>query len=526
MKFYKKASVLAALILLTAVLFTGCSKEDASSASAKDFGDGNGAKVLKIAMDSEPKSMNPVLASGGGNSVINNAIYGCVWTITCDGETNFQIAESYEYTNDEKTEMVIKLREDSKWEDGTPITPEDILFSYEYYKEGPAAFRVMNIDFENCAAIDEHTLKIKIHRPWPTFHEDLALMHIISRDLFDEGGVDAIGLNPKASGAYKIKSWSPGKPIVLEKNPNYFEKDKLEFDEVEVICLPDETTRMLEFESGSYDVVYLTARDNIEKISKGNVKGTHIQYGNIQQVTYIVVNTIDFEKFQNLNIRRAIAHAVDWKTIVEVICGDGYTMQTSPLFPSANWAYKNEGVYEYNPELAKRYLADAGYGPNEFLFTMRISNEDFNSQIAESMQAYLAEAGIRMNVSLGDTPTVREENRNNTIEMSFSKSMGAEDPSGVVNARMSNAKPNITKFGDPAIQADFDAACTSSAPKEERKKVFQDLQDRIWEWTSTYPLYESKVCFGAKDSIGAFDGGIDASSGYLHLAKFYTGLAK
>lgn len=483
-----------------------------------------GEKVLRMGLGYEPTSLNPLFSTAGAGAVICNAIYGTMWTLTCDGETNFEVAESYSY-NDDQTELTIKLRDDANWSDGTPITSEDVLWTLQYYSTGAMAFYVMDIDFEASHAISDKELVLVVTRASATFTEGLALCQIISKATYENGGEDALGLNPNCSGAYMVEKFSTGEDVILVKNPGYYNADNLIYDKLQITCLSDENTLFLNFQTGAYDLVSLSDNKNIVSTANGNVAGYHDQIGNIQCITYISMNTYDFDTFQDINVRKAIAHAVDWETLITAICGEGTVIATSPLFPSANWAYKNMGIYAYDPDLATQYLADAGYGANEFSFTMTIEDAEFNTQIAEAMQGYLSEIGIDMNIVTGDGATVREANRSNTLEMVISKNMGANDPAGVVNARMSNATPNATKFGASAegeryIQELFDAACTSTASQAERTEMFYQVQDLIWDNYFTFPLYESAVHFGAADEIGDFACAIDASSGYLHMDQF------
>lgn len=484
----------------------------------------SGEKVLRMGLGYEPTSLNPLFSTAGAGAVICNAIYGTMWTLTCDGDVNFEVAESYQY-NDDQTELTIKIRDDANWSDGTPITSEDIMWTLQYYATGAMAFYVMDIDWEASHAISDKELVLVTTRASATFTEGLALCQILCKATYDEGGEDALGLNPNCSGAYMVEKFSTGEDVILVKNPGYYNADNLIYDKLQISCVADENTLFLNFQTGAYDIVTLSDNKNIVSTASGEVAGYHDQIGNIQCITFISMNTYDFEKLQDLNVRKAIAHAIDWETVITSICGEGTVIGTSPLFPSANWAYKDMGIYAYDPELAAQALADAGYAPGEFSVTMTIEDAEFNAQIAEAMQGYLSEVGIDLQIVTGDGATVREANRANTLEMVISKSMGASDPAGVVNARMSNATPNATKFGASAegeryIQELFDAACTSTASQEERTQMFHEIQQLIWDNYFTFPLYESAVHFGAADNIGDFSCAVDASSGYLHMDQF------
>lgn len=537
----KKILALLVCLVMMLSLFAGCGSEsepavEAPAAESEPAeqpaeepaeapAEEEGEKVLYMGLGFEPTSLNCLYSTAGAGAVICNAIYGSMWNITCDGEINYELAESFEYTNEEKTELTIKLRDDANWQDGTPVTAEDILWVLEYYKTGAMAFYVMDIDFEASHAVDDKTLVLVIGRANPMFTESLALCQIMSRSLYEEGGEEALGLSPMASGAYMVEKFSTGEDIVLVKNPGYYNADNLIYDKLVITCNADEQTLFLNFQNGEYDIASFTDDKFITQISNGDVDGYHDQLGNIQSLTYISMNTYDFDTFKDINVRGAIAHAVDWETLITEICGPNVVMGTSPLLPCGNWAYKNMGVYEYDPELAADLLEKAGYGPGEFSFTASVEDAEFNSQIMEAMQAYLAEVGIVMNIELGDGATIRERNRANELEMVISKSMGADDPAGVVNSRMSNATPNATKLGATDLGETYaedllDEACTSSADQQTRTEMFHELQDLMWDNYFTFPLYESPVHFGTADGIGDFACAIDASSGYLHVDQF------
>lgn len=485
-----------------------------------------GEKVLRMGLGHEMLSLNPLVggASGSG-AVVCYAIYGSLWTITSDGEVNFEIAESYEYTSPDMSELVIKIREDACWDDGTPITADDLLFTFNYNMNGGMFFYVMGINFETSYAKDDKTLVLKLNFPSATFTEGLALIKIISKDVYEEKGEDGLGLSPKCSGAYKVEHWATGEDIILVKNPYYFNAENLIYDKIQISSNSDENTLFLNFKTGAYDIVALNDIKNIDAVENGEVAGTHHQVGAIQSFTYISMNTYDFDTFDDINIRAAIAHAVDWETIIAEICGGSYKMATSPLLPSANWAYKNMGVYEYNPELAASYLAKAGYGEGEFSFTLTVEDTEFFADIAEAMQFYLSEIGIDMQVKVLDAATVQQMNVSNQLEMVISKGMGASDPAAITNSRMSTSLPNATKFGPTAEGETYlmdllDRATVSTEDQATRTAMFHEIQDLAWANYYTYPLYESMVHFAAIDEIGDFANAIDACSGFLHLQEF------
>ncbi|MBQ6369552.1 MAG: ABC transporter substrate-binding protein [Parasporobacterium sp.] len=503
-------------VILGAVLLVGALNLQQTKAAGK---------TLYIGAGYEAQSLDPLVAGvSGAGGIISNAIYGSLWTYTADGKVNFEVAESYEWMNDMKTEIVIKIREDAKFSDGSDITANDVMATFLRNLNSGMFFYVMSIDFQNSTIVDDKTLDLKLSMPFATFTEGLSLVKISSAADDDA----KLAADPRCSGAYKVEQFGTGLDTVLVKNEYYYDADKLVYDQVNITGNGNENTAFLNFQAGEYDILTLNDDKNIISVRNGNVPGTHIQVGDIQDFAYICLNTTDFPEFADKNVRGAIAHAVDWETIVREICGETVSIATSGLLPSANWAYKDEGIYEYNPELAKEMLAASGYdAEHPFEFSISYKNAGFDGKIAEAMQAYLKEVGIVMNLSPGDAATVQSMNQANQLPLVFAEAMGAQDPGGLTNSRMSNVPINSAHFGavdegDTYLQDLVDEATVSTADQETRTAMFHEAQDLIHDYYYCYPLYEKKAYFAAADSIGDFSCAVDANSGFLHLENFKT----
>lgn len=484
-----------------------------------------GGKVLHLGAGYEAQSLDPLVASvSGAGGIICHAIYGSLWTYTADGEMNYEIAESFEWTDDTMTEAIIKIRDGAKFSDGSDITANDILASFARNLNSGMFFYVMSIDFQNSVAVDDKTLDLKLTMSSATFAEGLAQVKITAAADDDA----KLGSDPLCSGAYKVQQFGTGLDTILVKNEYYYEADKLIYDEVDITANGNESTAFMSFQAGEYEIVALQDDKNIISVQNGNVPGTHIQVGEIQDFAYICLNTTDFPDFADINIRGAIAHAVDWETIIREICGETVSIATSGLLPSANWAYKDEGTYEYNPDLAKEMLAESGYSvDNPFEFSISYKDAGYDGLIAQAMQAYLKEVGIIMNLTQGDAATVQTMNQTNQLPLVFAEAMGAQDPGGLTNSRMSTVPINSAHFGpvdegETYLQDLVDEATVSTADQETRTAMFAEAQDLIHDYYYCYPLYEKKAYFGADDSIGDFSCAIDANSGYLHLENFKT----
>lgn len=488
---------------------------DGGEPAAAQPADVGGEKVLKVGLDVEPTSLDPnATADGQGSMFINYSVFGTLWMLTTDGQTNMVLAESYEY-NDDHSEFTIHLRENANFADGNPVTAADVLYSLNNAAAGTGSMRLIAVDLANASAPDDKTVVLPLLMDSPTLIEDLGIM-IIMEEAWCIQSEENVGLNVMASGAYTVDSWETGMGIVLKKNPEYFDADNVYYDRVEVSFIGSEDTRLLSFESGDFDIINLTSSASVDEINSGVREGAVVHTALIQSVSGLIMNTIDFDTFKDQKVRQAIGYAIDVPTLVDSILGSAYTVATSML-PSGNYAYLETGNYDYDVEKAKTLLADAGYDENNrFSFTMTVSDAGANSQLAEAIQAMLAEANIDMIIDTQDGATFMNNMLANTIEAGFSTYMGSYEPAGIVNARRSNIPANMSKFGDPELAQLLEDCCTSNGDQEERIAMWHELQKGAYDYCDLIPIYESNQNYAVSDSVD--ESSIDASvqgDGYL-----------
>ena len=471
-----------------------------SADSAQSAEADGGSRVLKVGLDVEPTSLDPNASSDGqGGMFVMYSVFGTLWMLTADGQTNMVLADSYEY-NDDHSEFTIHLREDAKFADGNDITADDVIYTLGNSAAGTGSMRLAAIDVENAYAADDKTVVLPLLMDSPTLIEDLNIMMIMEK-AWCEQSADNIGLNVMASGAYSVESWETGMGIVLTKNEEYFDSDNVYYDEIDVSFIGAEDTRLLSFESGDYDIIYLSSSSSVEEIEGGALEGASVVTAPLQSVTGLTMNVIDFDEFKDQNVRQAIGYAIDVPTLVNTIMGSAYTEATS-LLPSGNYAYEYTGNYDYDVEKAKQLLKEAGYDENNrFTFTLTYSDAGMNGQLAESIQAMLAEANIDVTIDTQDGATFMNNMIANTIMCGFSTYMGSYEPAGIVNARRKNIPANMSKLGEGELEDLLEECCTSTADESERIALWHSLQEQSYEFASYIPIYESNQNYAVSSTV-------------------------
>lgn len=517
-----------AMLLALAMVFTL-----ASAALADD------AKVLRIGADNEPSTMDPnYQADGQGSMIVGQALFDGLWKDTADGGLRMLVAESYEIVDAAETpaepadspsgeasasgelsgkELVVHLRQGSTFSDGNPITADDVIWSFQYSASGTSgAMRLSNVAVNAARAEDDYTVVFPLYSEPPTLLEDLALINILEKAWCEQSD-ENLAVNPVSSGAYKLASWETGMGIVLEKRDDYFDADNIYYDEIDITFIASEETRLLAFENGDFDIAFLSNSDAIDEINAGVVDGASIVVIPVQQVTGFQMDTTDHETFKDQRVRQAVGYAIDAPLLVTAICGSAFTVADS-ILPSGNWAYVSCGNYDRDVEKAKSLLAEAGYDEsNPFTFTCLISDQGYNTMLAEAAQAMLSEAGIVMNIETTDGATFMNSILGNEIEFSINSYMGSYDPAGVVNARRPGLPAHLSGYGDPELVELLEACCNSTEGQDVRGPMWKELQERSYEYANFIPLYESNVNYAVTAAVdGESLAGSTLADGYLY----------
>lgn len=472
---------------------------------------------LRIGLDFEPSTMNPTTqADGQGSMFVSQSLYDGLWKTLVSGDMVMMVAESYEFVEEEVdtseasgeasgepcgTSLVVHLRESLTFSDGNPITAEDVLWSFNYAASGTSgAMRLSNIALDYAYVADDLTVVFPLYQQTPTIVEDLSLIYIMEK-AWCEQSEDNINLNPVSSGAYTLESWESGMGVTLAKRDDYFDAANVYYDTVDITFIASEETRLLAFENGDFDLVTLTASTSIDEINAGVMDNASIVVCPVQSLTGFQMNMVDFDIFDDVRVRQAIGHAIDVPTLVAAICGSAYTVADS-ILPSSNWAHVACGNYDYDVELAKQLLAEAGYSEaNPFTFTCTISDGGYNAQLAEATQAMLAEAGIVMNIESKDGATYMNMILNNEIQFAINSYMGSYDPAGVVNSRRPGLPAHLSNYADAELEALLEECCNSMEDESVRAPMWEELQTRTYEYANFIPLYESNVNYAVTDAI-------------------------
>lgn len=366
------------------------------------------ANTLVIGLVAEPTSMDPGQLTDINSMRVLSSVYD---TLVRFKENSFtlepSLATSWTISSD-GLNYTFKLRRGVKFHDGTPFNAGAVKFTYDrlldpkhpYANTGPFPFAGFYYGaIKGVTVVDSSTVRFTLKRPFSPLLNNLTLNtgRIVSPAAVKRHGKE-FASHPVGTGPFKFVNWEKNVRIVLEANTAYW-NGKPGLVRLIFRPLPEEQTRVTELLSGGVDFIVDVPPDNIAQIRRDPRFVFYQQPG--PHVWWVTLN-VRKKPFDDVRVRRAVNHAVNKGAIVNDILKETATASSGPVPPAITWAYTDQVTkYPYDPAMAKKLLADAGY-PNGFSAVFWIPESGSGMQspktMAQAIQADLGAVGIKVSI--------------------------------------------------------------------------------------------------------------------------------
>ena len=302
------------------------------------------------------------------------------------------LAESWEESEDGLT-YTFKLRQGLKFNNGDPVTADDVKFSFDRY-QGTGA-QTLKDHVSEVEIVDPLVVRFHLKEPWPdfmTFYGTTATAAgiVVAKKYLTEVGDDGFKRHPVGAGPYKFVSSKPGVEVVLEADPGYWRRVPA-VKTLVMRSIPDATTRALTLKTGEADIAYAldgTAAEGIK--DDPDIKIVATNHASSQWIEF----TEQWEPkspWHDRRLRLAANYALDRQAISDAGCL-GFCPPAGVIVPRVMDYALQVAPTPYDPAKAKRLLAEAGY-PNGIDAGEFAAIPGFPT-IAEAVMNYLNAAGI------------------------------------------------------------------------------------------------------------------------------------
>ncbi len=418
----------------------------------------------------------------------------CMYETLVQADPGFNIKPSLavSWENPDDKTYVFHLRQGVKFHDGTDFNAEAVKWNLE---------RVMNPEFaspqrkllapyiDSIEIKDDYTIALHLKAPYAPLLSALAERpgFIVSPTAVKKFGDKKFALNPVGTGPFKFENWMPQAHLTLTKFEDYWDKGKPYLDKIVFKEIPDPVVRQTMLKAGTVDIITdIVAKQAVELQKTGQFKMVKMWP---PARWYAMQWQVDKPPFNNKALREAVAYGIDREEMNQkLFYGEAMPAQ-GPVVPGLWWYEKGFKGYTYDPELAKKKLAEAGYA-NGFSYRYTVANLQFHIRMAEILQAQLAKIGIKMEFEMVNQSEAYSRVLSGKSNWTLTNWTQRADPHGLLYILFhSQGHANSTHYKNPKVDELLDEAARIYDVEKRKKLYFEAVRLITMDAPYVYLLY-------------------------------------
>lgn len=477
---------------------------------------------------SEPASLDPHKVESDVEFNIISDLFDGLVSVSPTGEIQPRLAERWE--NKDNTVWTFHLRPGITWSDGTPITAEDIVWSWQRlvdpktvspYASYPGSMRIVNgtdiaegkkaPESLGVKAINDATLEVTLTQPNAAFLAMLAHPSLVPIDKVLVGRFGEKWTKPEhfvSSGAYKLSQWVVNERIVAVRNPHYWDNTHTVINKVTYLPISSEAADVNRYKAGEIDIVYTVPINQFAQLKK--TLGSELDVSPQLATYYYQFNTTR-PPFNDARVRRALNLALDKDIIAGKVLGQGQRPAWLISQPDIG------GVKLQNPDYAswpmdkriaeaKKLLAEAGFNDSHPLsFNLLYNTSESHQRIAIAASSmWKKNLGVEAKLQNQEWKTMLDTMHTHNFDaVRYAWIADYDDAATFLNTFRTGDSQNTTQYSNP----DYDRALVNAAKSktaQERGKFYQQAEDLLGRDVPAIPVYHYVRTHLVKPWVGGF----------------------
>jgi peptide/nickel transport system substrate-binding protein len=521
---------------------------------------GHSGGTLRLALRSEPKTLNPVLVTDEPSREVIRCLTADLIHINRGSlKTEPALAKSWTVSRDGK-QYTLQLRRGLKFSDGQPFTADDVVFSFQVYLDEKVDspqrdLLVVGGKPITVQKLDDYSVRFELAQPYAAAERLFDGLAILPRHLLEASYRDGsfskswtLSMSPQqfaGLGAFRLKGYVPGQRVVLERNPFYWKSDRAGsrlpyLNEVTFTFVPSEDAQVIRFQSGEADVLTRFSAENFAVLQKEQgSRGYHLDdLGPGLEYNFLFFNLNDLGArnlpdiakkqswFQDVRFRQAASAAIDRDGIVRLV----YSGRATPIWTQVTpgnklWIDDKIAHPARSLDRARELLKSAGFSwnsegalldpegvPVEFSILTSSSNAQ-RLKIATIIQDDLSQLGMKVQVVPLEFRAMvdRLQNTYSYEAAVMGLVSGDADPTSEMNVWLSSGEthlwhPNQEKPATP-WEAEIDQLMQQqliTLDYAKRKHLYDRVQDLVAENLPIICVVSPNILVGAGNRVGNF----------------------
>ncbi len=376
-----------------------------------------GAQTIRIANQGDALSLDPHSLNESLQLSVDSNVYETLVGRNKDLSLAPLLATSWKQTS--PSVWRFELRKGVTFHDGTPFTADDVVFSFARAQGEGSDMKATLSDIKAVRKVDDHAVEIETAGPFPILPDVISLTMIMSKKWCEannatkpvdrrKGIENTASFKANGTGPFRVRERQPNVRTVFTRNPTYW--GKIEGNAQEVIFTPiaNPSTRVAALLSGEVDVMEPVPVQDVARINAAPttraIVGPELRtifLGMDQKRDELLYSSVKGKNpFKDKRVRQAFYQAIDIEGIKKTVMRGASRPTALMVGPGINgWTAEQDKRLPYDPEGAKKLLADAGY-PQGFEVSMNCPNDRYvnDGQICQAVAGGLAKIGVKVNL--------------------------------------------------------------------------------------------------------------------------------
>ena len=453
-------------------------------------------EVLTIDVPNDAATLDPHVQWDTDSYGVYRNIFDNFLTRDAAGKIVPQIATAWRFVDD--THVEFDIRPDVKFQDGTPLSAEDVVFSVKRITN-PALKSPQLSQFDQIAdaqALGPTKVGLTMKKPYPVLLAQLVKLSIVPKAYVERVGDQEFNLKPLGSGPYKLRGWQKGIQVTLDANDSYW-RGKPPFKTVIFRAVPDVSTRVADLKTGRADLIRLLPPD--EAIALKRDARLDVLSVPTERVGYLFINA-QAGATTDVRVRRAIAHAIDKRSLVDALLqGFGKPVDSIGAEPIFGYLPDIAG-HDYDPAKARALIKDAGAQGAAITF---LTSPAYDRQVVEAIQQMINDIGLKVEVVTLDHATFLRRRQGTPADAGGVAlgvwSCACQDADGIIFPLFRSGS-TWSKYANPAYDAAVDAArgmLDETKRLAEYRKAYEILRQDL----PGLGLYQAFASYGARKEL-------------------------
>jgi peptide/nickel transport system substrate-binding protein len=454
-----------------------------------------GKAVLRMGFADEVLTLDPIKTVYGPDILIQGMMFSRLLRSSADRKQLFPgLAEKYEISPDGKT-YTFHLT-DAKFSDGSPITAEDVAFSYTRMRfQKDSAYAGPFTALEKTETAGPKTVVMHLNKVFTPFIQNVEIWNsgIVPKAAVESLGDEKFAQKPVSSGPFRLVDWRKGDRVILEKNPFYYRQGLPYLDGIEILYVPDDNTRVSMLRAGELDMMLGAPYPLLQQLAAEGFQATPEPSSIMSEM---IINHSK-EPFDEILVRQAVSAGIDRQAIADAVTLGMAKPASSLMAPVLNYFNTDLPVPKRDVAKAKELLAKAGK-PNLSFELVISAGLAADERTAVLIQSQLAEAGIAVNISKVDST----QEWNSLVDGSYQATLNwwyneTPDPDVALRWAVWGAGENksyYSRYNNDRVNELIEKA--AAAPEgDERKKLYFEIQEIAYREVAQvgllYPPYRN-----------------------------------